>query len=40
MEIQRLGLITYKRLLAMDVIPREYGEDKGNTFDIYHLIYN
>ena len=40
MEIQRLELITYKRLLAMDVIPREYGEDKGNTLDIYHLAYN
>ena len=36
-DLQRLGLITYKQLSAMDVIIGENGEEKGNKLDT-HII--
>jgi len=36
-DLQRLGLITYKQLSAMDVNIEENGEEKGNKLDT-HII--
>jgi hypothetical protein len=36
-DLQRLGLITYKQLSAMDITIGENGEEKGNKLDT-HII--